>query len=775
MADAEDPPERGTLATIGATLVFALKHLGIWCLLAVVAYWAWLDHEVIGKFQARRWDLPTRIYAAPLELYVGLTSSPAKVGEMLAALGYRRVREPTGPGQYQPGEQSVNLHSRGFVFWDGAEQPRAVSVRFAGGKVSAITPGDGGAEIGLLRLDPPEIGRIHASSFEDRLLLSVAELPAFFTRALIAVEDRRFEEHIGVDWLGIVRAMWVNLRRGGIQQGGSTLTQQLVKNLFLTRERTVTRKLNEAMMAISIERAYSKREILETYVNEVFLGQDGIRAVHGFGLAAQYYFGRPLSELGVAEQALLIGMIRGPSHYNPYKHPERALARRNDVLLRLQNSGLLTPGQADRLRAVPLALREGTWRGRGRYSAFLDLLRRQLKREYREADLQTAGLKIFTTLDIGVQHAAEKAVLDGIAALERARPASKNKLQAALVISDPQAGDIKALIGDRGGAPGGFNRALDAKRQIGSLMKPFVYLAALAQPTRFNVLSELQDEARTYRSDTGKIWAPKNYDGEYHGPVSMQDALARSLNLATLDLGFKVGIPTVTATLRKFGYKGSMPNYPALFLGAIDMPPYEVAQLYQTIANDGFRSPLRAIRAIVDANNTPLQRYGLKIERVVDAPTAFLTRYLLTQVVERGTARSLAAIMPAALPLAGKTGTSDDARDSWFVGFGSDLLGVAWVGRDDNKPADLTGATGALRIWTETMRAVGISPVNMEPPPNVEWHRLTADGRALSGAGCPGGVLAPVNIEHLPQTVQSCAPQVPAGPGAWSTIKEYLN
>lgn len=771
MADAEETPMRGRLASAMAKSLFAMKHLAIWCALAFVAYWAWLDQQVIGMFQQRRWDLPARIYAAPMELYAGARTTSSQVAEMLGVLGYRRVRQPSGPGQFRADDSRVVVHTRGFVFWDGAERPQSATIRFAGGRVAGIAS-SAGEEVGLLRFDPPEIGRIHATTFEDRLLLSAAELPAFFTRALIAVEDRRFEDHIGVDWLGILRAIGVNLVRGGIEQGASTLTQQLVKNLFLTRERTLTRKLKEAMMAISIERAYSKREIFETYVNEVFLGQDGNRAIHGFGLASQFYFGRPLAELGVAEQALLIGMIRGPSLFNPFKHPKRAVARRNEVLQRLATSGLLTASQAAALRQTPLVLREGAWRGRAHYAAFLDLLRRQLKREYREKDLQTAGLKIFTTLDVRVQLAAEKAVADGIATLERSRPSSRDKLQAALVVADPQSGDIKALVGDRRGAPGGFNRALDAKRQIGSLMKPFVYLTALSRPQQFNVLTQLEDEPRTYTSRNGKVWTPQNYDRKFHGPVPLQDALAKSLNLATLDLGFRIGIPAVTTTLRRFGYAGEAPNYPSLFLGAIDMTPYEVAQVYQAIANDGFRSPLRAIRAVVDTHNTPLQRYGLKIENVVDAPTAFLTRYLLTRVVERGTARSLAATLPDALPLAGKTGTSDDARDSWFVGFGGDLLGVAWVGRDDNKPADLTGATGALRIWTDTMKASGISPVNMDPPPNVEWHRLTPDGRALADARCPGAVPVPVNIDFLPQTVESCAP--PPLPGVWSTIKEYL-
>jgi penicillin-binding protein 1B len=774
MSDEEASTAPGLWSGLLARLAFLLKHLAIWCLLGTIAYWAWIDREVTTRFQQRRWDLPARIYASPVELYAGLALSPVRLAELLAELGYRRVRSPRGPGQFSTADGTVSLHTRGFAFFDGAEQPLSALVRFNAGGVESIVNPATATPIGLIRLDPAEIGRIHADAFEDRVLLSVDDLPAFFTRALIAVEDSRFEEHVGVDVFGIARAIWVNIRRGGIEQGGSTLTQQLVKNLFLTRERTITRKLKEAMMAISVERAFSKRQILEAYVNEVFLGQDGNRAVHGFGLAARFYFGRPLGELGVAEQALLIGMIKGPSYYNPFRHPERALARRNDVLQRLASAGLLSAEQLLALRALPIELRRGEWRSRGRYAAFLDLVRRQLEREYRKDDLQTAGLKIFTTMDLTVQHAAEAAVRDGIAALERSRPKMKDELQAALVVTDAQSGDIKAIVGGRNDAPGGFNRALDAKRQIGSLVKPFVYLTALAEPARFNLLTSLSDEPRSYRSDTGKVWTPRNYDRRYRGTIALQDALASSLNLATIDLGFRIGIPKVTAMLRRLGYEGPLPNYPALFLGAVDMPPYEVAQLYQAIANDGFRSPLRAIRAVVDADNTPLQRYALKIERVVDAPTAFLTRYLLTRVVERGTARSLGVQLPGAMPLAGKTGTSDDARDSWFVGFGGDLLGIAWVGRDDNKPAGLTGASGALKIWTDTMRASGISPVNMDPPPTVEWHRLSGDGRSLADAACPGAVLVPVNVEHLPQTIESCAPPVSPTPGVWSTLEEFL-
>ncbi|MBI2799386.1 MAG: penicillin-binding protein 1B [Gammaproteobacteria bacterium] len=745
------PPRRtGPTTRYKKLAIFYFGHLALWLFLAFIAYWAWLDHKVIAAFEVRRWDLPARIYAAPLELYRGLRLRASSLEQVLQMLGYRKVQTAPGPGQYAARDLEWSIHTRGFTFSDSTESSRRVTLRFDHNAISDLAGERAELSPGLVRLEPLEIGRVHPESFEDRVLLSRGELPAIFKRALIAVEDRRFYSHIGLDAFGLLRAVVVNIRHGGISQGGSTLTQQLVKNMYLDSERSLVRKFNEALMAVSIERRYSKEDILETYCNEVFLGQDGNRAVHGFGLAARFYFGRPLNELSVPEVALLIGMIRGPSQYNPFKYAARALARRNVVLRTLRDEGVISDAEFTQYSASVLTLRAGTWSAGGRYAAFLDLVRRQLKDDYRESDLQTGGLKVFTTLDIVAHEAAENALQSVVPALERGHPKLKGELQAAVIVTDARTADIKALLGGRSEEAGGFNRALDAKRQIGSLIKPFVYMTALANAARFNVATELSDAPHSWQGADGKMWTPKNYDGQYSGPVQIQNALARSLNSATVDLGFRIGTEAVGQTLHRLGFDGTIPNYPALFLGAIDMSPYQIAQLYQVIANDGFRVPLRAIQAVVDSRNQPIKRYGLRVTRVLDAPTAFLVRYLLTRVVAVGTAHSLAAEFPAALPLAGKTGTTNDTRDSWFVGFSGTDLATVWIGRDDNQVAGLTGATGALRVWTETMKQVGLTPINMVPPDSIAWHWVIPDGTGLSTADCPGATWVPLNKSFIP-------------------------
>lgn len=735
-----------------ARLIFLLKHLSFWLVLGVAGYWIWLDRSVIDAFEARRWDLPGRIYSSPLELYADRPIDEGACLDMLGELGYRKVGALSGPGEYTAQNGIVGIYTRGFMYTDGAEPSRQITVAFRNGRIERVAASGSSQAIGIARLEPVEIGRIHAEEFEDRILVRIDEVPEFFLNALVATEDRRFYQHIGVDALGITRAVFENLRAGAVTQGGSTLTQQLVKNLYLTHERSLRRKFNEALMALSLERKYPKREILETYLNEVFLGQDGNRAVHGFGLAAHYYFGRPLGELSVPEYALLIGIVKGPTSYNPLRNPGAARERRNTVLKILLDAGLIAADKYDAYVQAPLGTRHGEWAGTRRYAAFLDLVQRQLKRDYREADLQTAGLKIFTTLDVLAQHAAEDSTARVLAALGPRNKARATPLQAALVVTDARTAEIKALVGDRSAEVQGFNRALDARRPIGSLIKPFLYMTALADSTRFNVMTELHDEQRAWKGADGAIWAPHNFDGEEYGRIPLRDAIAKSLNLATIDLGFQIGIPRIVQTLRKLAFTGEIAPYPSLFLGAVDMSPYDVAQLYQVIANDGFRVPLRAIRAVVDPQNRPLKSYGLEIEQVLDAGTAYLTRYLMTRVVEIGTARAVANTFPNALPLAGKTGTSGDERDSWFAGFGGNNLAVVWVGRDDNKPAGLTGAAGALRVWTEMMRRIGLVPLNMDPPPAVDMRWVAADGGGLVAQDCPGAVLVPVNVDSPPLT-----------------------
>lgn len=753
--------------SLSTVIKFYLRHLLFWCVLAICAYWIWIDRAVISAFERRRWDLPARLYASPLQLYGNRQLRVDELADTLSELGYRKVVTPIGPGQFSVNGNQINIWTRGFNYPDGNEPARAITVAFDAGRVISLVESGSAAPIGVIRLEPLEIGRIHPEAFEDRLIVSIAETPEPFLKALITTEDRRFYDHVGVDLIGIARAMFANVLAGSVTQGGSTLTQQLVKNLYLTRQRSLWRKFNEALMALSLERRYQKQEIIEAYINEVFLGQDGNRAIHGFGLGARFYFGRPLDELTMPEYALLIGIVKGPTGYNPYRHPERALKRRNAVLRILYDQAVISAEQFQTYTHTPLELRRGKWTGSSRYRGFLELVNRQLKRDYRDSDLQTAGLKVFTTLDMLAQRAAEAATRSTLDELGRVRKQS-GKLQAALVVTDTRTADIKALIADRDSAAEGFNRALDARRPIGSLIKPFVYLTALAQAGKFNVASQLNDQRHSWQDRSGHVWEPKNYDGQEYGPLPMYEAIARSLNLATVDLGFRVGVEAIAQTLQRLGFQGELPQYPSLFLGAVDMSPYEVAQLYQVIANDGFRIPLRAIRAVVDANNRPLKRYGLEVQQVIDSSTAFLTRYLLTRVVEQGTARAVAVAFPEALPVAGKTGTSDDSRDSWFAGFGGDNLGIVWIGRDDNQPTGFTGAAGALKVWIKMMKQIRLSPLNMDPPPAVEWHWVSGDGTALSAQTCPGARFIPINIEHLPQRSEDCS--VPH-PGLWEQMK----
>lgn len=722
---------------------FALRHLVLWSALALAAYWLWLDREVVTAFENRRWDLPARVFGRPLELFPAAPLSAARLVAELELLGYAPVTRVRGPGQFLAQGDVVEFHSRGYAFWDEPERARHLRAEFGRNELARLSELPSGAAVDLTRLEPSEIGRLNPRHFEDRLLVSIDEVPQGFVDALVAVEDRRFFRHHGVDVLGLLRATLVNLRAGRVVQGGSTLTQQLVKNLYLSQERTFARKFNEMMMALSLERRYGKGEILETYLNEVFLGQDGDRAIHGFELASRFYFARPIAELDAGRMALLIGLVKGPSAFNPRRNPERARERRDVVLGLMAEAGVIGVDEAAAARASPLGLKAGARVGKRDFPAFMALVRRQLLAEYDAGDLDAAGLNIHTTLDVVVQRAAEKAVREQLPEIEQRH--RQRDLQAAMVVVAPANGEILAIVSDRNPDYSGFNRAVDARRPIGSLVKPFVYAAALDQPERFSLLTQLDDYALTWTAPNGRTWRPKNYDGREHGTVTVLDALTRSLNLATVDLGLRMGLDAVADYLQRLGLGNELKPYPSLLLGAVERAPLELAELYATIANDGFRVPLRAISAVTDQRQRKLNRYALDIEPVMQPATAALVRYALTEVVANGTARAVRGSLPALQPLAGKTGTSNDSRDSWFAGFGDNLLGVAWVGRDDNAATGLTGSSGALRIWAATMPAAGVVPLGVRVPNGIEWLVVDPVTGGVLGAGCPGGKQVPVH------------------------------
>ncbi|MCC6709667.1 MAG: penicillin-binding protein 1B [Gammaproteobacteria bacterium] len=755
---------------------FFLRHLLIWLVLVGLAYWLWLDREVTSAFEHKQWVLPARVFARPLELYPGANVSRERLTRKLDTLGYQRVSAPNAVGQYRVSGEQVEFFSRGFKFWDFPEGGRHVEVNFAGGVPESVIDRDSGQPIDLMRLEPPEIGRINPANFEDRKLLAFDEVPKQFVAALVAVEDRRFFKHHGVDFIGLLRAFAVNIMAQRVVQGGSTLTQQLVKNLYLTHERTLLRKMNEILMAVSLERQYSKEKIIETYMNEVFLGQDGNRAIHGFELAAHFYFAKPLSELDWLEAATLLGMVKGPTVFDPRRHPEQSKARRDVVLGLLANAALIPEKDLEALRKMPMKLRGSAGGSSHEYPAFMALVRRQLSREYSPRDLDAAGLNIFTTLDVEVQQSSEEAIRTTLPDIEKRT--RKRDLQGSLIILDPASGEVLGMVSDRDPDYAGFNRVVDARRPIGSVVKPLVYSLALGQPARYSLLTTLNDSAVTWTGPDGKRWQPQNFDKKEHGSVSLLYALTHSFNMATVNLGLQLGLSRVTTYLQHLGVPGKLPQYPSVLLGAVELSPLELAEVYTVFANDGFRVPARVINAVTDQNQRKLKRYGLALQPVMEPATAALMRYALTRVVAEGTATALAAQLPGVTPLAGKTGTSNDSRDSWFAGFGGNLLGVAWVGRDDNKPTGLTGSTGAMRVWAAAMKGAAITPLELQLPAEVEWHNVDLRSSTVLPGECPTGVAMPIHRDSPVVHADDCSPQsttpTPIAPTARGSVFDRL-
>jgi len=738
----------------------SLRRLTVWTLLiatVVFVLWCvWIDRQIRESFSSLQWALPARIYARPMELYPGAGHALAEVQTTLQQLGYREVAQLNRPGEFRRLGQSLQIQTRGFDFWDGPEPPQTLAVFFTGERISSLERIGGGA-VPLARLEPVEVTQFNPDTGEDRLPLALGDVPPALVQAVIAVEDSRFYEHHGVDPKGIARAMLANIRAGGIVQGGSTLTQQLVKNLYLHRDQTFRRKIEEALMAVALDLRFSKEQILEAYLNEVYLGQDGNRAIHGFALGAQHYFSRPLTQLSLDELALLAGMPRGPSLYNPRRNPERAVSRRNTVLARMVDAGYINDEQRTQASRAELAVTpRPAYRGNG-YPAFMELVQQNLARDYDSAALRTEGLRIFTTLDLAMQTTLEARLDKAVAAVQPA-DGDNGPLEAAVVITDATNGDVRALAGGRRAGYTGFNRALNARRQIGSLVKPATYLAALESGAGdYSLATVLSDAKREIELDNGTYWSPSNYENRYYGDVYLFDALERSLNQATVDLGLKLGLPATIDMLRRLGYNGDVAAYPSLLLGAVDMTPIEVAQMYQTLASGGFRTPLRAVEAVMTGDGQRLQRYGLAIEQVASQRSMFLLEHALQGVFSRGTARTAQGTMQANLPLAGKTGTTNDLRDSWFAGYGDDLVAVVWLGHDNNGATGLTGATGALKVWSDIMSALRIEPRTTAPPPDIEWRQVSQNAvRDPAYRQCQDSILLPFADSRPPDRAVDC-------------------
>lgn len=703
---------------------------------------AGIDFVVIHKFEGKKWALPARVFARPLELYVGLPVKHEQLDYELKGLGYRFTSRLQQPGDVVKKGEHYQIYTRAFRFWDKPEPARQIFLTIKNTAVTQLT--DHKYEsLSVVRLDPQQIGGIYPSHMEDRLLVKLQDIPPLLGETLIAVEDKGFLDHFGVSPKAIARAAWANFRAVRIVQGGSTLTQQLVKNFYLNHSRSLSRKLLEAVMSVLLELHYSKSEILETYLNEVYLGQSGPRAIHGFALGSQHYFSRPLDKLNVQEIALLVGLVKGASYYNPWRYPDRAMERRNLVLKIMAQDGLITPQQRSIASSKPLGIVKVTKRRLHDFPSFIDLVKRQLKEDYAEADLRSEGLQVFTTLSPSVQHSAETALHGRLNQLEKSYAMPKSTLQGAVIVTSVGSGEVLATVGGRDPKFAGFNRVLYAKRPIGSLIKPAVYLAALERSDEYTLATLLNDSAVNVGGQDGSLWQPQNFSKQSHGDVLLNDALSYSYNQATARLGMNLGLGAVIETVKKLGVKKEFPIVPSVLLGAVDLSPFDVAGMYHTIAAEGVHTPLRAIRAVMTANNEPLRRYPLQTEQQFSNESIHLLQYALQSVMRKGTGKNAYSQLPENISLAGKTGTTNDQRDSWFAGFGGNHLSVVWVGRDDNGKTPLTGASGALRVWADTYSQLSLRPLLFEKPRVVSYYWIDEQTGKLSGENCRGAELMP--------------------------------
>jgi penicillin-binding protein 1B len=576
------------------------------------------------------------------------------------------------------------------------------------------------------------------------------DVPQKVIHAVIATEDRRFFEHTGLDPIGILRAALIDLQAQEVQQGGSTLTQQLVKNYFLTPERTIKRKLLEAFLAIILESRASKEEILELYLNDVYLGQRGSFAIHGIGQASRIFFGKDVRNLNLSEAALLAALIRAPNLASPFRHPERARERRDVVLNQMESQGLIGPGEARIASSRPVQVVRGSV-DIGEAPYFIDELRQELLSRYSADSLRRTNLSIHSTLDYYLQSAAQQAVREGLDEIHQKLPGKVTEaIQASLIAMDPNSGDILALVGGKSYGQSQFNRALDARRQPGSAFKPFVYLAAFEQTyersrspgsgsskTFATPITMINDEPTTFRFGN-RTWSPQNYSRRFEGPVTYREALARSLNVATAKVGEKVGYQRVVDLWEAMGMSSRLEPYPSLVLGTFEVTPLELASAYAVIANGGIRVTPRFFKSIQDEKGRTLDQLKTDSRLVVHAESAFLVTSLMQSVIDEGTGREIRARGFTA-DVAGKTGTTDDTRDAWFVGFAPDLLAVAWVGYDDNRKLGLTGAQAALPIWTRFMKAAvsGRAKGSFAPPSGITHARIDPATGMIATSACP--------------------------------------
>jgi penicillin-binding protein 1B len=725
----------------------------------------YLDSNVREQFEGKRWAIPARVFASPLELYAGQNLTFEKFEELLQRLNYHQDKQLKAEGSYTKRDQQMLLKTRAFDFWDSREPSRILTVKFTESAIANVMDLAEEKEMPVVRMDPVQIGSFYPAIKEDRILIKLDETPDILIKGLLASEDRDFYNHIGISFRGIARAIMADIKARGLVQGGSTITQQLAKNFYLTSERKLWRKIQEVFMALILEFRYSKHEILEAYLNEIYLGQDGGNAVHGFGLASEFYFGTALRDLSLDQVATLVALVRGPSQYDPRRYPERAIERRNLVLDEMASQNYITAAQVIQAKQKSLVILPRSHTAKNRYPGFLDLIKRQLKQEYQEKDLTSDGLRIFTTLDTQVQDTLEQTISKKLTQLEKSSRAKA--LETAVVVTRRDSGEIAALASAREEQASGFNRALDALRPIGSLIKPAVYLTALQYPDKYTITTRVSDSEITVNLPNGTSWSPKNYDHREHGNVSLLTALTKSYNLATVRVGLDIGVARTAKTLKEMGITRELELFPSLLLGASSLTPIEVTQMYQTLAGDGFLTPLRGIRAVVAEGGKQLQSYPFIVRQAVDPSATYIINTMMQEVMHQGTGHSAYDEFPKDYGLIGKTGTTNDAKDSWFAGYTGDYLSVVWLGRDDNKPIGLTGSTGALQVWIALMKQISKQPVTLIPPDNITTAWVDAGNGLLANKACRGAKEYPYLPGSAPTAYSTCGQAVIEQDKSW--------
>ena len=721
----------------GSIKIFVILLI-ITSLVFFIAYLSSLNSKVTNKLEGALWTLPAKLYSRPLELAEGSNINTKNLSKELDLLSYVETREIRNPGEYRLKDKTLEIFLKGFQ----DQNSGIYRVNIEKKRIKGIKRVDG-ISLDLIRLEPMAIGGLYPAHMQDRLLLDRSRIPQELIQMILLVEDKSFFDHKGICYRCIVRAFIENLKAQGIEQGGSTITQQLAKSLFFSSEKTYRRKIKEAIAAFFIEFHYSKEDILLAYINDVFITQSGNRAIHGFGLGSQFFFGSSVENLSIDEMALLVGMLQGPSLYNPARNPKSAKKRRDLVLSILFNNSVLTEEEFNELISKPIRIIKPTYKSKSKYPYFSDLVTLDLKKNFKDQDLRSKGLQIFTSLDPVIQTLLEQSMIEGKEELLRKYGSKLDELQGAAVVVDTFSGEIKAAIGNINPTDFGFNRVINALRPIGSLIKPFVYLTALRQHNKYNLSTIIDDTKLSVPISGSEVWEPSNFDKKYHGLVPLHKALWDSYNIASARLGIELGYDSIQDTFSNLGIEKNLPHYPSVFVGSFEMTPIEAIQAYQTIASGGFFAPLNAVREVKNLEGQMSLSFPYKIEQRFRTEPVYLLQFILKQTFVRGTARGFSNRKIEKWKVGGKTGTSDDQRDSWFIGYAGDYLALIWLGFDDNRKSPLTGRSGALQVWKKLITQLDPNASDLRTPSRIEYEWVDINDGLLSDKECRNSFLAP--------------------------------